>query len=272
MRLRSQSARTLLYEEVVEELYRLIDEKHIQPGGKLPPERELIEQLKVSRNVLREAFHVLETRGVIVSHQGKGRFLREQPGHGSEKRTESLSKNLERYSMLEAYEVRQVLEVKGVELIIRNASEEDIDDLEKETFALSDDSDYRHAVEYGEPQIKKKLKAFNQKIIHENKEYAKYVIRNKIDALSKTAQEERQHILNLQNEINRFVDNIQSNQNILEKSAKASAIGKISGYVVIALFLLMFLPWTLGFWADGDTVNGIFCIVFMVVLYKFVVN
>ena len=78
MRLRSQSARTLLYEEVVEELYRLIDEKHIQPGGKLPPERELIEQLKVSRNVLREAFHVLETRGVIVSHQGKGRpWLRE---------------------------------------------------------------------------------------------------------------------------------------------------------------------------------------------------
>lgn len=69
MRLRSQSARTLLYEEVVEELYRLIDEKHIQPGGKLPPERELIEQLKVSRNVLREAFHVLETRGVIVSYQ-----------------------------------------------------------------------------------------------------------------------------------------------------------------------------------------------------------
>ena len=56
MRLRSQSARTLLYEEVVEELYRLIDEKHIQPAGKLPPERELIEQLKVSRNVLREAF------------------------------------------------------------------------------------------------------------------------------------------------------------------------------------------------------------------------
>ena len=33
--------------------------------------------------------------------------------------------------MFEAYEVRQVLEVKGVELIIRNASEEDIDDLEK---------------------------------------------------------------------------------------------------------------------------------------------
>jgi hypothetical protein len=47
----------------------------------------------------------------------------------------------------------------------------DIDDLEKETYALSDEADYRHALEYGEPQIKKKLKAFNQKIILENKEY-----------------------------------------------------------------------------------------------------
>ena len=32
--------------------------------------------------------------------------------------------------MMEAYEVRQVLEVKGVELIIRNATEKDIDELE----------------------------------------------------------------------------------------------------------------------------------------------
>ena len=47
----------------------------------------------------------------------------------------------------------------------------DIDDLEKETYALSDEAEYRHALEYGEPQIKKKLKAFNQKIILENKEY-----------------------------------------------------------------------------------------------------
>lgn len=131
MRLKNRSARTLLYEEVVEDLYRLIDEKKIKPGEQLPPERELIEQLNVSRNVLREAFHVLESRGVIVSHQGRGRFLRQQPGKGMGTGTESMSKNLERHSMLEAYEVRQVLEVKAVELIIRNASEEDIDELEK---------------------------------------------------------------------------------------------------------------------------------------------
>lgn len=130
MRISNRPARTLLYEEVVEDLYRLIDRRNLKPGDKLPSERELIENLGVSRNVLREAFHVLENRGIIVSHQGKGRFLREQPKAGDGARYDSLSKNLERYSMLEAYEVRQVLEVKGVELIIRNASEKDIDELE----------------------------------------------------------------------------------------------------------------------------------------------
>ena len=128
MEIENRAARTLLYEEVVRDLYQIIDEEHLRPGDKLPPERELMEQLDVSRNVLREAFRVLESRGVIVSHQGKGRFLRKQL-HLRES-TESLSKNLERCSMMEAYEVRQLLEVKGVEMIIRNASEKDIDELE----------------------------------------------------------------------------------------------------------------------------------------------
>lgn len=128
MGIENRAARTLLYEEVVKDLYQIIDTRHLKPGDKLPPERELMEQLDVSRNVLREAFRVLESRGVIVSHQGKGRFLRKQSQLSES--TGSLSKNLERCSMMEAYEVRQLLEVKGVELIIRNASEKDIDELE----------------------------------------------------------------------------------------------------------------------------------------------
>ena len=130
----NRAARTLLYEEVVKDLYQMIHDEHLKPGDKMPPERELMEQLDVSRNVLREAFRVLESRGVIVSHQGKGRFLRKQSQLiGS---TDSLSKNLERCSMIEAYEVRQPLEVRGVELIIRNASERDIEDLENAYRAL----------------------------------------------------------------------------------------------------------------------------------------
>ena len=88
-------SRTLLYEDVVNDLYTLIDESQLQPGDKLPPERELTEKLGISRNVLREAFHVLESRGIINSHQGKGRFLRVMPKAGDmTTKYESLSKNL----------------------------------------------------------------------------------------------------------------------------------------------------------------------------------
>ena len=60
MRLGGRSSKTLLYQEVIKELYRIIDQENLKPGDKLPAERELIEELNVSRNVLREAFHVLE--------------------------------------------------------------------------------------------------------------------------------------------------------------------------------------------------------------------
>lgn len=139
MRRRPKIARPLLYEEIVNELYKLIDRNEIEPGDQFPSERELTEQWEVSRNVLREAFHILENRGIIVSAQGKGRFLRALPKREPvEQAGESLSRDLERYSLLEIYEVRQALEVKAVELVIRNAEEGDIAELTKAWGALCD--------------------------------------------------------------------------------------------------------------------------------------
>ena len=74
--------RSLLYQEVVDELYKMIDRDQMKPGDRLPPERELTDRLGISRNVLREAFHVLEGRGIIVSRQGSGRFIRDASSAG----------------------------------------------------------------------------------------------------------------------------------------------------------------------------------------------
>ena len=125
--------KTLLYEDVVNDLYELIDMSGLVPGDKLPTERELTERLGISRNVLREAFHVLERRGVISSRQGKGRFLRTTPQTEVEmpEQFESITRNLERYSLLDTYEVRKALEVKAVELCVKNATDEDIATLEE---------------------------------------------------------------------------------------------------------------------------------------------
>ncbi len=132
MKAQNRINRPLLYQEVVDELYKMIDQEQIKPGDKLPSERELTDRLGISRNVLREAFHVLEGRGIIVSMQGSGRYLREvsdkysTTSHGM---TKKMSRDLEKCSMVEAYEVRQTLEVKAVEMLVQNASDDDIKEI-----------------------------------------------------------------------------------------------------------------------------------------------
>lgn len=124
--------RTLLHEHVVQELCRLIDQEQIKPGGQFPSEPELAARWEVSRNVIREAFHVLESRGVVISRQGKGRYLRDFPESRPAAGEESLSKNLERYSLLEVYEVRRALECCAVRTVAEHATDEDIAEIERE--------------------------------------------------------------------------------------------------------------------------------------------
>ena len=62
-------------EDAVAALEALIDNGGYKPGDRLPAERELILSLGMSRNVLRKALEVLEFRGVIWRHVGKGTFV-----------------------------------------------------------------------------------------------------------------------------------------------------------------------------------------------------
>ncbi|MDF2925171.1 MAG: hypothetical protein K0R57_4085 [Paenibacillaceae bacterium] len=60
------------YKRVVQHIKEEILRQNLKHGERLPPERELAEQLGVSRNSVREALRTLDVLGVITSTQGAG--------------------------------------------------------------------------------------------------------------------------------------------------------------------------------------------------------
>ena len=67
--------RRRLYEDIVLQFHSLIRQGVLQHGARLPSERSLAEQLKVSRSSVREAIRSLELRGLVVSRRGSGTFI-----------------------------------------------------------------------------------------------------------------------------------------------------------------------------------------------------
>jgi DNA-binding FadR family transcriptional regulator len=67
-----------LYRVVASRIQDLIREEAIQPGERLPAERELAAKLSVSRASLREALIVLELSGIVEVRGGSGVYVSEQ--------------------------------------------------------------------------------------------------------------------------------------------------------------------------------------------------
>lgn len=64
-----------LSERVTTQIETLIVQSQLQPGDRLPPERELAEQFGVSRTVIREAIRSLSAKGLLEVQSGGGTIV-----------------------------------------------------------------------------------------------------------------------------------------------------------------------------------------------------
>lgn len=71
-------------------------------GGKLPPERQLTDELGLSRSTIRKALDVLQRDGLIWRHVGKGTFVSEDPAKKSSSATVQLGRQLTPFRMIRA--------------------------------------------------------------------------------------------------------------------------------------------------------------------------
>jgi GntR family transcriptional regulator, transcriptional repressor for pyruvate dehydrogenase complex len=68
---------TKVYEQVIEQIKEMIVSGKLKRGDRLPPERELVEHLQVSRTSIREAIRALQIIGLVECKQGGGNFIKE---------------------------------------------------------------------------------------------------------------------------------------------------------------------------------------------------
>lgn len=110
---------------ISQRLEELILDGTLQPGDKVPSERQLSERLKVSRPLIRESLKELRGRGVIETRHGKGSFI---IGMLDNKEDETpLSRLYENHPRLlyDLLEVRELLEAEAALLAAERGTEKD---------------------------------------------------------------------------------------------------------------------------------------------------
>jgi len=98
-------------------------------GTKLPPERELADQLGTSRGVLREALRILETRGTVNVRYGVGTFVAEDWASGHLTMSVGLRLETPQLAVEEITVARRVIECAVVEVAARARDDLDVREL-----------------------------------------------------------------------------------------------------------------------------------------------
>jgi DNA-binding GntR family transcriptional regulator len=67
------------YERVAGELRAALRDGSVEPGTRLPSERQLAEAFEVSRATIVSALNLLRAEGLIASRRGAGSWVRRRP-------------------------------------------------------------------------------------------------------------------------------------------------------------------------------------------------
>jgi len=113
--------RLTLVEQVAQQMEALIESGHWAVGVKIPAEPELMAELNVSRNTLREAIRALIHAGLLKTRQGDGTYVCSSSALGA-----VLQRRIARSNALQTIEVRHALEREAAFLAAERRNAEDI--------------------------------------------------------------------------------------------------------------------------------------------------
>jgi len=129
--------RRRLYQQIADDIERLILDGTFPHESRLPSEQELADQYKVSRNVIREAFKSLKEKGLVSIRTGSGTYVRRPT-------TEPVSEALNRFvrhsrdefSLAHFYEIRRMVEPESASLAAQRATPEEMEAIRRQLRAM----------------------------------------------------------------------------------------------------------------------------------------
>ncbi len=121
--------RARIHEQVIKQLQNLMQQGKLQPGDRLPPERELAQRFGVSRVAIRQALSVLQAMGLVQSRVGDGTFA-----HNSAELTVTVLATVipgPQGTVGEQVELRRIIEPQVAELAALRANKTDIAEMNR---------------------------------------------------------------------------------------------------------------------------------------------
>jgi GntR family transcriptional repressor for pyruvate dehydrogenase complex len=118
------------YEDIVKQIFSLIEKGKLKRGDQLPVERELSETFKVSRATVREAIFSLESMKLVQRRQGDGTYV---IASSEETLVQPLAAALfhEKDDIIDIFFIRKIIEPEVAQLASENRTPEEISELEE---------------------------------------------------------------------------------------------------------------------------------------------
>ena len=120
--------RASVAEQLIDKLLLHIEDNHLGPGDRMPSEKEVCETYHVGRSSVREAYKAMQSRGLVVTAQGKGVFVGNKIDLGV---LESTPFGNVKMQVQDYMDVRVAIEIASVRLAIQRATPEQIQSLQE---------------------------------------------------------------------------------------------------------------------------------------------
>jgi GntR family transcriptional regulator, transcriptional repressor for pyruvate dehydrogenase complex len=138
--------KTRLSEAAIEQIKELIISNNMEPGSKLPSERDLVNAFGISRTSIREALRMLEIMGLVEVKPGKGIYVKGLTGDLFMPLSSLLSTHRE--TLHHHFEARLVLEPEAAAMAAKRASKTDIKRLKKVMATFQENIDKNNLVAF----------------------------------------------------------------------------------------------------------------------------